>query len=252
MRGLREVEPAEAAVVRRILTDYAAGASPRTIARRPNAEGVPGPGGGIWNDDTIRGRGRRTEGILRNPLYDGRFLRNRRKNKKRPDTGSRAREERDRLIVPTDHLRLVDPALRQAMQDRLAANAATARPESGPGLPGYWGRRRPRYLLTRKTFCGLCGSSLYTVGKDYLTWSASRNGACPGRFFIRRDVLTERVVGMMRTFLMPPELVAAFVETYREAWRTQASEAIAEIDPSSTSSPTPSPTATPPRHPRPS
>lgn len=48
VRGERTVNEAQAAVVRRVFRvfrDFAAGVSPRTIARRLNDEGVPGPDG---------------------------------------------------------------------------------------------------------------------------------------------------------------------------------------------------------------
>ena len=47
-RSEREIDPTEAAVIKRIFTDYAAGKSPTTIAHELNAEGVPGPRGKGW------------------------------------------------------------------------------------------------------------------------------------------------------------------------------------------------------------
>jgi DNA invertase Pin-like site-specific DNA recombinase len=44
--GLREIDEAQATVVRRIFTAYAAGSSPPSIARTLNDEGVAGPGAG--------------------------------------------------------------------------------------------------------------------------------------------------------------------------------------------------------------
>jgi site-specific DNA recombinase len=54
-RGSREIVQAEAAVVRRIFADFAAGKSPRRIAAELNREGIRGPGGRPWGDTTIRG-----------------------------------------------------------------------------------------------------------------------------------------------------------------------------------------------------
>lgn len=73
-RGLREVDAEEGAIVRRIFRDHVAGASPRTIASALNQEGIPGPGGGLWYDTSIRGRPTRSDGILRNALYVGRLV----------------------------------------------------------------------------------------------------------------------------------------------------------------------------------
>jgi site-specific DNA recombinase len=69
VRGKRAIVPAEAAVVRRIFTEFAGGRAPKAIARRLNAEGVPGPRGDLWRDGTIRGHRRRGTGILNNELY---------------------------------------------------------------------------------------------------------------------------------------------------------------------------------------
>jgi len=86
-RGLREADPAEAVVVRRIFAEYAAGRSPRAIARDLNGQGVPGPGGGPWCDSSIRGRSRRADGILRNQAYIGRLVWNRTRSLKDPASG---------------------------------------------------------------------------------------------------------------------------------------------------------------------
>ena len=73
-RGGREIHQAEAAVVRRIFADFAAGKSPRRIAAELNREGILGPGGRPWGDTTIRGHALRGTGILRNELYVGRLV----------------------------------------------------------------------------------------------------------------------------------------------------------------------------------
>lgn len=52
-RGLREIVPEQAAVVRRIFEEYAAGVTPGVIARRLNAEGVASPRGAGWNATTL-------------------------------------------------------------------------------------------------------------------------------------------------------------------------------------------------------
>src|SRR5215470_9464652 len=53
IRGGRRINEAEAATVRRIFTEFAAGNSPKTIARRLNADRIPGPFGKVWRDTTI-------------------------------------------------------------------------------------------------------------------------------------------------------------------------------------------------------
>ena len=73
-RGGREIDQAEAAVVRRIFSDFAAGKSPRRIAAELNREGTPVPAvdfGAIRRSADMRYAGRR---ILRNELYIGRLV----------------------------------------------------------------------------------------------------------------------------------------------------------------------------------
>src|SRR5262249_36582343 len=72
IRGERRIEESEAEVVRRIFRMFADGQSPIAIAKRLNAEGIPGPSGNAWRDTTIRGHALRRTGILRNELYIGR------------------------------------------------------------------------------------------------------------------------------------------------------------------------------------
>jgi site-specific DNA recombinase len=55
---------AQAVVVRRIFKDYASGLGQRAIVRALNAEGIPGPSGGIWQQSSI-------SRVLSQPIYVG-------------------------------------------------------------------------------------------------------------------------------------------------------------------------------------
>src|SRR6185312_15779922 len=48
IRGMREIDPDQAAVIKRIYRRYLAGDTPRTIAAALNRDRVPGPRGGEW------------------------------------------------------------------------------------------------------------------------------------------------------------------------------------------------------------
>src|SRR5437879_9488071 len=52
IRGERTINEAEAEIVRRVFREFAAGISPRAIARRLNDEGIAGPDGTLWTDCT--------------------------------------------------------------------------------------------------------------------------------------------------------------------------------------------------------
>lgn len=89
IRGDREINEAEASVVRRIFREFATGAGPRAIARTLNKEDVPGPAGKLWSDTTIRGHVKRGTGLVNNELYIGRLIWNRLRYIKDPSTGKR-------------------------------------------------------------------------------------------------------------------------------------------------------------------
>jgi site-specific DNA recombinase len=176
----------------RIFREYAGARSPREIARRLNAEGVPGPGGRPWGDTTIRGHALRGTGLLHNEIYVGRLVWNRQRYMKDPKTARRVarlnpksawvvrdvRELRDNDLW---ELRIVDNDLWQAVQARLAST------RQSPGVAKaiateFWKQRRPRHLLTGLAHCAFCGKPLAAVGRDYLACGAARRqGTCAAR-----------------------------------------------------------------------
>lgn len=89
IRGDRDIDPVQAAVVRRIFADYAKGLSPKKIAEALNLEQIPGPQGGHWGTSTIHGNRERGTGILNNELYIGRQIWSRLGYVKDPGTGKR-------------------------------------------------------------------------------------------------------------------------------------------------------------------
>ena len=121
VRGDRTVNEAQAAIVRRIFGEYAAGKSPRAIAKDLNAEGVPGPSGKGWGPSTIHGNSERGTGILNNELYLGRLVWNRLRYVKDPETGkrvSRVNPESEWIIHDVPELRIIDDDLWQAAKER--------------------------------------------------------------------------------------------------------------------------------------
>lgn len=88
-RGHRTINEPQAAIVRCIFEDYAAGKSPKAIVFALNKEGVPGPTGKTWGQSFINGNRQRGTGILNNELYIGRLVWNRLTYMKNPETGKR-------------------------------------------------------------------------------------------------------------------------------------------------------------------
>jgi len=121
VRGERQINPAEAAIIRRIFRAFAAGSSPKAIAADLNHDGIPGPNGKAWGDTTIRGHVCRGTGIVNNELYAGVLVWNRLRYVKNPATGkrvSRINPETDWVRTEVPALRIVDDALWQAARQR--------------------------------------------------------------------------------------------------------------------------------------
>jgi DNA invertase Pin-like site-specific DNA recombinase len=220
-RGLREIDPAEAAIVRNMFEAYAAGASPRRIAKGLNADGVPGPAGGIWHDATIRGRVVRGEGILRNELYIGRLVWRRRSNAKDPSTGRLVRRNNApdaRVVRDVPHLRIIDDALWAKVQARLAIETAAG--SGDHAVAAFWDRRRPRHLLSGKVICATCRRRFSALGKDYLGCPAAKQGACRNTSRVRRQHLEARVLSALGRQLMRKDLLAEFMAAFAQEWET--------------------------------
>ncbi len=121
IRGERTVNEAQAEIVRRVFRAFAAGISPRAIARRLNEEGIPGPDGALWTDSTLRGHAARGTGLINNELYIGKLVWNRLRYVKDPATGRRVSRlnPRDKWITTeVPELRIVDDELWQAAKAR--------------------------------------------------------------------------------------------------------------------------------------
>ena len=226
VRGERAIDPAEAAVVQRIFSMFAAGASPIAIAKALNHDGIPGPAGRAWRDTTIRGHALRGTGILRNELYIGRLVWNRLTYIRNPATGRRVSRVNPQLKTTSNSV----PALRiidQELWDRVQTRLGNIRVNSGaenPDRPRYWETRRAHHVLTGKAFCGCCDGAMTNIGRDYLACStARRQGLCSNRQGIRREVLEKLILDALRTRLMQPEHVATFIAEFTAEWnRLQA------------------------------
>ena len=210
LRGNREIIDDEARIVRRIMEEYAAGHSPRSICVRLNKEGIPGPSGKAWTQSTINGNRRRGNGILNNELYIGQIVYNRQRFVKDPDTGkrvSRLNPEDQWVRQEVLHLRIVSDKLWQAVKSR--------QKKLDVKKPTFWKAQRPRNLFSYLLKCGECGGGYGMTCKTHLGCSGARNtGLCDNRLTIDRVKLEQQILGALRTHLMDPALCKAFCEEY--------------------------------------
>ena len=216
--GERRIKPEEADRVRYIFRAYAAGKSPRVIAREMNAANVPGPNGRPWGDTTIRGQVDRGTGLLNNTLYIGKLSWNRCSYVKDPRTGRRvarpnSTEQWEEVEVPD--LRIIDQALWDQVRARQASlELTTERAMSSQPLNDM---HRNKFLLSGLLTCGACGGGYTIIGRDRYGCATRRcKGTCDNGVTIRRPVIESRVLGGLRDHMLAPDLVAEFVRAFAE------------------------------------
>ncbi len=231
VRGDRSINEKEAAVVVRIFEDFASGLSPRKIAQQLNAKRIPGPGGRIWRDTTIRGHATRRTGVLRNDLYDGRLIWNKQHYVKDPSTGRRLARPNppdDWVVHDLPELRIVDQELWELVQSRLEKirNSASVRKARAKK---FWENRRANHLLTGKVTCAHCGGRFVAVGRDYLACgNARQSDACSSKRSIRRPILENLILDALKNNLMQPDLVKEFTAAFHDEINRQKHDGKAE------------------------
>jgi site-specific DNA recombinase len=219
IRGQRAIEPTEAKIVERIFREFAAGKSPKAIARSLNAEKIPGPNGGIWQDSTIRGHAARRTGILRNDLYVGRIVWNRQRYMKNPATGKRIARPNppsEWIVEELPELRIIDETLWNRVQtqlDEIRCAPVSAKVRGSR----FWERRRPRHLVSGLVHCGTCGAGMMAVGRDLLRCRRAQHDAgCTNRLYVKRGEIEALILDAVRHNLMRPRYMEAFARAYVE------------------------------------
>jgi len=219
-RGERRINPSEASIVRRIFKEFAAGASPRAIAKHLNAERVPPPDGRFWNDTTIRGQRDRGTGILNNPIYIGRLEWNRTSYVKDPRTGkriARVNPPEKREVVAVAALRIVDDSLWIKVKKRQEeVRDAANQPSTGNRLAAM---KRQKFLLSGLLICGCCGGSYSIICQDYYGCRRNRaSSTCSNRAMVKRESVERRVLSGIKEQLLTPEMVKQFITEFRTEW----------------------------------
>ncbi len=214
--GRRCINPVQADVVRRIITEYIAGRSPKLIARDLNHEGIPSARGGEWRANAIVGNKARLIGILHNPIYVGRLAYNRVRMLTDPESRkrvSRTNDASDMQFADLPELRIVSDELWAAAQE--ARDRRAARP-----LPD---RRRPKHLLSGLVRCGVCGGGFHNEGRARFGCSRHREaGTCDNDRRIEAAELQRRVIAGLEEQLLSPEAVSLMVREYQQAREQQA------------------------------
>ncbi|MGO4565907.1 recombinase family protein [Rhizobium sp. 2YAF20] len=166
VKGLRDIDPKKAEIVRRIFRMYADGSSPQAIAVILNKDGVEGPDGEYWRDTAIRGHKRRGSGILNNESYIGRIVWNRRTYRKNPKTEKRVARFNDAsewVVSEVPSMRIVSDELWERVRARDKEVGDLYESASSNRLNAT---HRPEYLLSHLLECAECGGPYAINGKD--------------------------------------------------------------------------------------
>ena len=163
----------------------------------------------------------RDTGLLRNELYVGQMIWNRRRTKKVPGTSRRTFEMRPKsewVVVDAPELRIVPAAVWTRVQQRLSANRERAK-ERGDRRKGY---HVSRYLLSGILKCATCGSNfIMSNGVAYACSSYTNGGqhCCSNRRLVRRDVVEPIVLRGVRQDLLGDAALAEVRSLVAEAQR---------------------------------
>jgi site-specific DNA recombinase len=225
LRGVLKIYAEQAAVVERIHRLYAAGMSPKAIAKLLNSEGIPGPRGRVWRASTIHGNASTGIGILNNELYVGRLVHGRREYRVNPETGRRGKASMNPAssltITEVPHLRVVDDALWQQVKVRQQATRRAQR-------EGIDRARKPKFLFSKLTKCGVCGGGFTTESRGELrchNYIAAGPSVCTNSRVIPRNEVEQRVLVALQRRFFTKERLDEFTRLYvAEANRLRAED----------------------------
>jgi site-specific DNA recombinase len=174
----RRINPAQAAIVRRIFDLSAKGWGYQRIAHALNADQVPAPRPTAAKSAGWNGAG--VSHVLHRPIYRGHVVWNR--SKRRDATGQvhvHARPEADWLTQDRPELRIVTDALWHTVHRRLTSQR-TEYDRLNPRRP-YARDQNSAYLLTGFARC-VCGAGLHRRKQDRAGGAFVNTYACTGRY----------------------------------------------------------------------
>ena len=161
--GLREIDPEQEKIVKRIYDEFCAGKTVAAITRDLNNDKIPSARGGQWTTSTIAGHKGRGNGILQNPLYKGEMQWNRNNFKRHPTTGTRhvRRNSEDEIVIhQKPDLAIIDTAQWDLAQKIREERSRDQKSE----------RDRNKKLPFEVT-CGKCGAAMSRCDEKYLICS---------------------------------------------------------------------------------
>ena len=228
---LRQINPTEAAIVRRIFEMSAAGTGYTRIAKELNAEGAPAPRAqrgrpSSWGPSSVHE-------VLRRPLYRGEIVWNRTRKRDRWGQHRQSmREGAEWLHVDAPSLRIVPEAVWLKVHERLSLIKNHLEQMSG----GTIGRRardvESHYLLPGFARCGMCGGTLGAMSRAssgkrifvygcLANWKRGRT-VCENATTVALERVERAVLAKIGRDVLRPAVIDAVLDGVFEAMATPA------------------------------
>jgi site-specific DNA recombinase len=210
-----EVESAEAAIVRRIFTERAAGASLRRIPVGLNRNGIPSPTGQHWRPESVKViLDREVYATGKHPCWRTRTVRD---ADGVPQAEKRPAEERYFVDFPA----FLDPALVERARATAGRNVWASRRDDRPAEVGIL-----RYGFARCAHCGRGMPVSYQKGiARYVCTHFSHVRPCAAPASIAVDLLDGPILTWLQTIIEDPNRADAYRVEHRPA--TPDAEALA-------------------------
>ena len=210
-----EIQEQEAAIVRRIFTEYAQGSSYKAIVDGLNRDGLKTKRGNAFGRNSLHD-------LLHNEKYTGVLTYGGKPY--RPDGTRNTHSASGPDAIRTEEAvpPIISRELFDVVQERMAKNK-----HAQGGRPGT----KRDYPLKGKVFCGLCKSAVYVSTSkkiyDYYKCGGRKNGNdCDGVIY-SVDKLEEAVAAALRAQLGSPTLTDTLAETLRAEARKFQGDAVA-------------------------
>lgn len=222
-----ETRVGEADIVRRIYRERLSGMTPRAIAGRLNAEGIPSPTGGRWNASTINGSKSRRNGILRNPIYQGTQEWNRVRMVRNPSTGkrvSRINNQEEIASFQSPELAIIDADTFQRVQAMF--------PQNENDHPSKY--RRSKTIFSGLLKCGCCGGGMSmkdnNKGRIRMQCSVMKESrSCKNTSAFYLDDIAEAALGGLHDQLNKPTLMKQLIKSYNNERSQLAGDTIEKV-----------------------
>lgn len=220
--GEREIDAAQAEIVREIFTRYAEGHSSFSIVRDLNGRREAGPTGRPWTVNGLTGDPRSGDGVLCQPLYRGEIVFNRRRFIKDPETGRRRsvlNPEHEWTRTPAEHLRIVSDDLWAAAQARRRVVREAVQNQ----------KRQPARVFSGLIRCAACQGAMVIENRGRLVCANLHGGTqmCDVRQRVPVALVERRVIAGIQRCLLAPNAIAEAVATFNAARATRRKGAVA-------------------------